>query len=82
MPNLFQILLLSKISDCILIVLERKNSIFRKLINSFAETFERFRLTLITVLNLEFFDMFGKSPGLYIQNLAFLNKKSSNWRTT
>ena len=74
MPNLFPILLLFKISDCILIVLEKKHSVFRKLINSFADIFERFqsckyikRLTLITELKLEFSGMFGKPPALCIQ---------------
>ena len=33
---------------------------------------------LITELKLEFSGMFGKPSALYIETLAFLNKKSSN----
>ena len=32
---------------------------------------------LITELKLEFSGMFGKPPALYIQTLAFLNKKKA-----
>ena len=78
MQNLFEILLLSKISGCILIFLKKKHFIFSKFFNSFADTFEGFqiycravftkRLTLMTELKLEFSDMFGK-PQLYTYKL-------------
>ena len=44
MQNLFEILLLSKISGCILKFLKKKHFIFRKFINSFADTFEGFQI--------------------------------------
>ena len=85
MQNLFEVLLLSKISGCILIFLKKKHFIFRKFIKSFADIFEGYqickqacftkRLTLMTESKLEFSGMFGKPPALYKQTLAFLNIK-------
>ena len=85
MQNLFEILLQSKTSGCILIFLKKKHFIFRESINSFADIFEGFQickqacftkhLTLMTESKLEFSGMFGKPPALYIQTLAFLNIK-------
>ena len=85
MQNLFEVLLLSKISGCILIFLKKKHFIFRKFIKSFADIFKGFqickqacsnkRLTLMTESKLEFPGMFGEPPALYIQTLAFLNIK-------
>ena len=85
MQNLFEILLQSKTSGCILIFFKKKHFIFRESINSFADIFEGFQickqacftkhLTLMTESKLEFSGMFGKPPALYIQTLAFLNIK-------
>ena len=44
MQNLFEILLLSKISGCILKFLKKKHFIFRKFINSFVDIFEGFQI--------------------------------------
>ena len=92
MQNLFEILLLSKISGCILIFLKKKHFIFRKFLTPLQIHSKDFkyisravftkRLTLMTELKLEFSDMFGKPPALYIQTLAFLDIKNSNCKRT
>ena len=66
MPNLFEILLLSKISDCILIVLEKKHFIFRTLIKSFTDIFKRFQSWKTQVKN----DTFGLVSRLLVKDFV------------
>ena len=75
MQNLFEILLLSKISGCILIFLKKKSISFLENyltpLQIFSKDFKYIsrpaftkRLTLMTELKLEFSGMFGKPPAL------------------
>ena len=79
MEKLFEILLLYKISNCMLIFLEKKHFIFGKFIKSFVDVFKDFKLAsrpvLPSVLKLELSGMFGKPPAFYSQTLAFFNIK-------
>ena len=85
MQILLEILLLSKISGCILIFLKKRHFIFRKFINSFADIFEGFqirkqacfakRLTLMAESKLKFPGMYWKASSFIHTNFSFSNIK-------